>query len=305
MPRWIHSWVYTLTTIAIGPALIIPMLLGTTVWCQEPKKTVKEQKRYEYQIAREAHSLLDRWIAEGTASGLDGTTWDNRDDGHSRVNLDQLPGMKQFPYSKSEARTVGWGLQLQTRNATTVGNSSTAHKQINKGSQPRCAYSAANALRALRRQYGKNNLYIYPSHMDHIGGNTREGKSQTKKWGSGRGDMYPTNTPYVIITQGSSGTDQPFIRAVSWAIGAFSPEVRAKLENEKLLMPTIQHLLRSNQTHVKTRDDYLSGKAHPAVFDRADLDAIGMMNAAHEMRLNTIPPLVQISVNISLKVRYL
>ena len=275
--------------------MLVFLLNSSFAWCQQ-QKTVKEQKLYEYKIAREAHSLLERWVADGSASGLDGTVWDNRDDGHSRVKLEQLPGMTQFPYSKADARTVGWGLQLATRDSTTVGNSSTAHKQIDKGSQPRCAYSAANGLKSLRSQYKHNNVYIYPSHMDHIGGNTREGKSQTKKWGQGRGDMYPTNTPYVIITQGSSGTDQPFIRAVSWAIGSFSPEVRKKLENENLLMPTVQSLLRLNQFNIKSRGDYLSGKAHPAVFDRINLDAIGMMEAAHDMRIHTIPPLVQLTV---------
>ncbi|MEC8338053.1 MAG: hypothetical protein VXZ84_07925, partial [Planctomycetota bacterium] len=287
MTRWNHPLFLVFAFMSIRLAMSAFALSNSTAWCQEQKKTVKEQKLHEYKIARDAHALLERWIADGTASGLDGTIWDNRDDGHSRVQLDQLPGMTQFPYSKAEARTVGWGLQFATRNSTTVGNSSTAHKQIEKGSQPRCAYSAPNGLRALRNQYTHNNVYIYPSHMDHIAGNTRDGKSQTKKWGKGRGDMYPTNTPYVIITQGSSGTDQPFIRAVSWAIGSFAPDVRKKLENEKLLMPTVQSLLRRNQAAVDSRADYLSGKAHPAVFDRVNLDAIGMMEDAHDMRLNT------------------
>ena len=260
------------------------------------ERTVKEQKRYEYGIARDAHAQLERWVADGSAAGLDGTVWDNRDDGHSTVNLDQLPGMERHMYSKADARTRGWGLQLQTRDNVTVGNSSTAHKQIDKGSQPRCAYSLPSGLSALRKQYTSNNLYIYPSHMDHIAGNIRKEKKQTKKWGNGHGDMYPTNTPYLIITQGSSGTDQPFIRAVGWTIGSFPKAVRKKLEAQGLLMPTVQSLMRLHQKNVSSREDYLSGQAHPAVFDRRNLDALQMMQAAHEMRPESIPPLVQLQV---------
>ena len=257
---------------------------------------VKEQKRLEYQVAKEAHALLETWVSKGVSSGLSGTIWDNRDDGHSKINLEQLPGMKKHEYSQSEAKTRGWGLQLAARQATTVGNSSTAHKLIDKGSQPRCAYSATNGLAALRRQFKANNIYIYPSHMDHISGNQRLGRGQTKKQGKGRGDMYPTNTPYLIISQGSSGTDQPFIRAIAWTIGSFPLDVRKKLEADGLLMSTVQMILRRSQLNIHNADEYLSGLAHPAVFNRRNLDPLKMMRTAKQMRLNTIPPSVQLRV---------
>ena len=259
-------------------------------------RDVKAQKLLEYKTAQEAHALLESWISDGTASGLAGTLWDNRDDGHSKVNLKQMPGMTQFQYKPSEARTRGWGLQFQVRGSTTVGNSSTAHKQIEKGSQPRCAYSAANGLAALQRQFKANNIYIYPCHMDHIAGNQRLGRGQKKKWGAGRGDMYPTNTPYLVISQGSSGTDQPFIRAIAWTIGSFSKPVRSMLEKNGMLMATVQMIMRRCQIDIDSREDYLTGKAHPAVFDRQRLNAIKMMRMAHDMQIDSIPPLVQLDV---------
>ena len=256
----------------------------------------QRQKEKEYKVARQAHALLEKWMSEGTASGLSGTVWDNRDDGHSKINLDQMPGMVQFQYKPSEAKTKGWGLQTRVMDKTTVGNSSTAHKQIDKGSQPRCAYSSPSGLSALRKQYRANNIYIYPSHMDHIAGNQREGKSQTKKRGAGRGDMYPTNTPFIIVSQGSSGTDKPFIRAVSWTIGSFRRDVRLFLEEHGLLMPTVQMLLRRNQNNIDADKEYLTGRAHPPVFDRRNINVIKMMNAAHRMTLEDIPPLVQLKL---------
>jgi hypothetical protein len=256
----------------------------------------QKQKQKEYQVAKQAHALLEKWTSEGTASGLSGTVWDNRDDGHSKINLDQLPGMIKFQYSPSEVKSKGWGLQTGVMDETTVGNSSTAHKHIDKGSQPRCAYSSPIGLSVLRKQYRANNIYIYPSHMDHIAGNQREGKGQTKEWGSGRGDMYPTNTPFVIVSQGSSGTDKPFIRAISWTIGSFQRDVRMFLEEHGLLMPTVQMLLRGNQTNIGNSSEYLTGLAHPVVFDGKNIDVINMMDAAHRMTLKDIPPLVQLKV---------
>ena len=254
------------------------------------------QKEKEYKVARQAHALLEKWMSKGTASGLSGTVWDNRDDGHSKINLDQMPGMVQFKYKPSEAKTKGWGLQTRVMDKTTVGNSSTAHKQIDKGSQPRCAYSSPIGLSVLRKQYRANNIYIYPSHMDHIAGNQREGKSQTKKRGAGRGDMYPTNTPFIIVSQGSSGTDKPFIRAVAWTIGSFQRDVRLFLEEHGLLMPTVQMLLRRSQNNIDADKEYLTGRAHPVVFDRRNINVIKMMNAAHRMALKDIPPLVQLKL---------
>ncbi len=42
----------------------------------------------------------------------------------------------------------------------------------------------------------------------------------------GYGDLYPTNTPYLIISQGSSGSDQPFMRAIPFTLAASAPRSR-------------------------------------------------------------------------------
>jgi len=75
----------------------------------------------------------------------------------------------------------------------------------------------------------------YPEHRDHDVGLNGDG--------GGYGDVYPTNTPYLIASQGSSGSDQPFMRAIPFTLAAFRPEVKKKLVETGLLMPTIQMIL--------------------------------------------------------------
>ena len=92
------------------------------------------------------------------------------------------------------------------------------------------AYAHPFGLRFLYAQYTHNNLYIYPTHLDH-----KPGHNGTPN----HGDLYPTNTPFVLISQGSSGSDQPFMKAVPMAMAAFRPEVKKKLVQCGLLMPAI------------------------------------------------------------------
>jgi len=243
--------------------------------------------------------MLQGLVNQGKAAGLEGVYWDNRDNGHSTVKLKSFPKLKKVHYDPSEVKTRGWGLQGRVLENTTVGNSSTAHSDIRQGSQTRKAYTSQRMHDVLHRQYRGNNLYIYPEHRDHDPGNKR---MLGKKYDGGEnkltgyGDLMPTNTPYLITSQGSSGTDKPFISTVIRTIGAFRPEVRARLEQDGLLMPTVQMLLRSTNRQVKSWDDYFSGKAHPAVFDGKQLNPVAMVRAAQEMTLETIPPLVQLKV---------
>ena len=50
-------------------------------------------------------------------------------------------------------------------------------------------------------------------------------------------------------------------------LAAFRPEVKKKLTETGLLMPTIQMLWRSTNKQLKDPKEYLTGKAHPAVFE--------------------------------------
>ncbi len=287
--------------VGIPICVCLLLVLGNSATGEPQKKKTKSQKAKEQQKKEltESRDMLQRLVNQGKASGLEDVYWDNRDNGHSTVNLKNFPKLKKVHYNPSEVKTRGWGLQGRVLENTTVGNSSTAHSDIRQGSQTRTAYTSPWMYDVLHRQYRGNNLYIYPEHRDHDPGNKRMlGKKYNggEKKRTGYGDLMPTNTPYLITSQGSSGTDKPFISTVIRTIAAFRPDVRARLEKDGLLMPTVQMLLRSTNRQVKNWDDYFSGKAHPAVFDGKQLNPVAMVRAAQAMTLETIPPLVQLKV---------
>ena len=137
------------------------------------------------------------------------------------------------------------------------GNSSTASGVMPGGSNTRRYYTRSQGLDLLHRQYRANNLYVYPERRDHDPGHNSS---------PGYGDLFPTNTPYLITSQGSSGSDQPFLRALPLVLASFRPEVKQRLVRNGLLMPTIQMILRANYPKSIYKNDYLNAASHPSVF---------------------------------------
>jgi hypothetical protein len=235
----------------------------------------------------EVGDLLRRWWRDEAAAGNVGDWYDNRDGGHSDLDLAPYPQVQRFVYSAEDVRLRRhWALQVQTRPEVTFGNSSTSAPVEQGGSNPRTVYTARGGLALLYRQYLHNNVYVYPEHRDHDPGHN----------GDGFGDLYPTNTPYLIISQGSSGSDQPFMRAIPSTLAAFQPEVKRRLVQTGLLMPTLQMILRRTSKRLRDRGEYLTGKAHPSVFEGEWVDPLAMVRLAHAINLEEIPPLVQLKV---------
>ena len=237
----------------------------------------------------EVGKLLKKWWEEGTAAGNVGDWYDNRDGDHSPLDLHPWPQLRKVAYTPEDVKGYRhWALMTRVRDAVTFGNSSTSAPPEMGGSNPRTAYVFQQALAILEKQYLGNNLYIYPEHRDHDPGHNGVG--------DGYGDLYPTNTPYLIISQGSSGSDQPFMRAVPFTLAALRPEVKKKLTETGLLMPAVQMIFRSSNKHLKAEKEYLTGKAHPSVFEGANVDALKMVKLAHAITADTIPPLVRLKV---------
>lgn len=229
--------------------------------------------------------LLWQWQQEGTAAGLHGFLYDNHDRDHSNLAYGDFPQLARVEFSDAaRQRNVDYGPQFfMLFNAPTLGNSSTA----NTGgpfwsSQTRMALRNLRTATALALQYTNNHIYFYPEHQDHDADN--------------HGDVFHANSPYVITSQGSSGSDRPFMHAVASTLAAFTPETQRKLIEFKLLAPTVQMLLRSSLKRVQNPDDYLTGRAHPSVFDSADLDVERMVRAAHDMKADEVPPLIKFRV---------
>jgi dienelactone hydrolase len=229
--------------------------------------------------------LLRTWQAEKTAAGLAGFLYDNHDRDHSNMDFGSFPQLTRIEYADPvRKRPFDHGLQhLFLHSAPTIGNSSTANVGGPYwGSQTRMALRQPRTANVLALQYSNNHIYFYPEHRDHDA--------------DGHGDVFHANTPYVITSQGSSGSDRPFMDAVACALAAFRPETQRALTARKLLAPTVQMLLRSTQKTVRTPDDYVTGRAHPSVFDAQTLDVERMVRAAHEMKPGEVPGLIKLRV---------
>ena len=240
--------------------------------------------------------LLRQWRKEGTAAGLRGVLYDNHDEDHSNMHYQWFPELTRIEYSAAakQARTALHGLGelhrglqlLFVHGVPVIGNASVAQTQGPYWrSMSRLGMANATMATLLADQYANNMLYFYPEHRDH--------DPETDK---GHGDVYPANIPYLITSQGSSGSDRAFMDAVAATIAAFRPEAQRFLVEKRLLMPTVQMIFRASRKPVAGRDDYLAGIAHPPVFDGGTLDVVRMVRMAHDLEPGDVPPLVQLAV---------
>jgi len=234
--------------------------------------------------------LLEQWYQAGTAAGNTGDFYDNRDGGHSKLKTSLFPQLDKIEYTAAQKnRKLHFGVQLRMMfNRITLGNSSTAAPAATGGSNTRRCLSSARAMGVLYLQYRRSHLYVYPEHRDYDAGHNGRG--------GGYGDLFPANTPYVITSQGSSGSDRAFMEAVAYTLAAFRPEVKRSLTRAGLLMPTVQMIFRMCNKGVQDDKAYLTGKAHPPVFSGGNIDVLPMVEMAHNMTANAVPAMVQLTV---------
>lgn len=247
-----------LTAPGIGaPAVLRPLpVLG-------PKDTSRE--------AQQLRGLVRR----GVSGGLAGVIYENRDRGHSNLPPDLFPQITRLRYGPDlVAQGMDYGLAgAMILPGITIGNSSTvATGHIIARSLPRFAMTDPAAPDRMAAIAAANMIYVYPEHRDH---------DDT--------DLYPANWPYMFISQGSSYSDQPILRAVAMILAALPAETRALAEAEGLVAPTVQMIFRRGRV---AEDAYLTGAAHPTVFDGADLDVGRMITLAADLAPGDLPPAV-------------
>jgi hypothetical protein len=240
---------------------------------------IKRLSAYASAYHGPAAERLGRWFAEDTASGNFGDLYVNRDDGHSPLTVTNYPGLTPVVYS-ADARQHRAHLSLPNTlfEQPVLGNSSMS---MVSGpfwrSLPRAVVTDPFQPIAAFRYYLSNQCWFYPEHKD---------------FDPDTGDLFPANTPYYVISQGSSYSDQPFIQAFAAAMAAFQPATKRSLVTRKLLAPTVQMIFRATQKTVKKPEDYLTAAAHPVVFDAANVDVGAMVEMAHAMKPEDVPPLV-------------
>jgi hypothetical protein len=94
------------------------------------------------------------------------------------------------------------------------------------------------------------------------------------------------------MSVGSSGSDRYYVRAALAASAAMRTDVKKVVRERNLFGPFMQYLFRRTRKGVESEADYLSEKAHPTAFDRASLDAIKVVQLAHSITVDSIPPVV-------------
>ena len=226
--------------------------------------------------------LLRRLDARGVASGFAGVLYENRDRAHSVLEPDLLPRLGRLDYADAlVARGIDYGLGGEILfPAIVIGNSSTA---VTKGpaprSQPRLAMTRPLWPERAYRTHAANHLYVYPEHRDHDSA-----------------DLFPAMWPYTVISQGSSGSDRRFLRALLMTVAAFPKDTRDVLVRNGLVAPTLQMILRRSQPGIRGRAAYMTGAAHPTAFNGRKVPAERMVALAAAIAPSDVPPLVRLRV---------
>ncbi|GAA0296724.1 hypothetical protein [Rhodovulum strictum] len=226
--------------------------------------------------------LLRHLAGRGGINGFAGLLYDNRDRGHAPLRPDLFPRLTRLVYAPDLVEAgLDYGLAGQIHlPAVVLGNSSTA---VTAGPAPRSlvrlAMTRPMGPHLAAELYQRNAVYIYPEHRDHDAA-----------------DLFPANWPYTITSQGSSGSDRRFLIAVAMTLAAFPADTMAALRDRGLVAPTVQMILRRNLAPVATREDYLSGRTHPAAFEPGQIRIGRMVAQAAALPADEIPPMVRLRV---------
>lgn len=252
---------------------------------QSPSTPQMPPKHTQASSPSPAQRLVNQWIHEGTAAGFHGLLYDNRDRDHSTLHPAEFPNLNFVEYAPhARAANADYGLRpFQRFNLPAIGNASTAYVDpVFARSNPRMLLSNDLHTALTIQHWYHNQMYCYPEHRDY--------DPET-------GDTFPVNAPFWIVSQGSSGSDQPFMKAALLTLAALRPDVRAELQQTGRLMEITQWILRRSLKFIDPAGmQYLTGRAHPVVFQEADLDTERMVQLAHSLTLQQVPAIPRLSV---------
>ncbi len=204
-------------------------------------------------------------------AGNTGDWYHNSDRYHSKLNLPEWPQVDLM-------RTRAYTPQFKPYpGRVIIGNSSTALTQKKAWrSNQRTALLSKGHMKTLYKQYRNNNLYWYPEHKDHDDV-----------------DYYHGKCPYLLSSQGSSGSEMAYVKTFFYTVAAFKPQVKEILIENGLLMPTLQYIFR--RSFVDKEALYLTGAAHPSAYPYRDI-TLKMMTLANSINPSEIPPLIHLTV---------
>ena len=225
------------------------------------------------------------WLSEGTASGNGGDLYVNRDGYHSALKTSDFPHLTSVRFAKEgEAARV----HLDHPNTLFPGHAvfGNVSRAIISGpfwrSNGRAALTEPGLAARMELLYRNNQFWIFVGNKDY-------GVPEI-------GDTFPAVPPFQFLTQGASWSDQPFLRTAVSASAAFPRPTKEAILRRRLMAPTLQWLFRRTRRGVTSEADYLSAKAHPTVFNVKELDPVALLEKAHALHPEEIPPTVALAL---------
>ncbi len=221
------------------------------------------------------------WLADGSAAGNTGDIYLNRDRNHSAISLGDFPHLTGLAFTKdSQVENADICHANTLFPGAVFANCSRAYT---KGpywrSLGRHTFTEAGLVQRMDQAYYNNQVWFFPACNDF-------GKPDI-------GDVFPANAPFQFLSVGASWSDKPFLQAALAASASFPKVTKEAILRRHLMGPTIQWLLRRAQKGISNEEDYLtSPKAHPTAFKSDDLDRIRLVQKAHILQPEQVPPAV-------------
>ena len=111
--------------------------------------------------------------------------------------------------------------------------------------------------------------------------------------------LMPANLAFQFAFVGDSDVTNRVQKVLREVADAINPTVRVQLEKYGLLNSTLQWIVRVCRPGITNYTEYLSAKAHPAVFKESDLDVRKLKEAASQITSQNIPLPVMIRIERS------
>jgi hypothetical protein len=200
--------------------------------------------------------------------------YENRDGNHASPDFQFENTIQQ-----SESGTA-WGINVNTayQNGIVISNSSTGRDPDEAaGSNTRFPDQTKTWWYSIREMWQVGLLQFFPEHKDYD-----------------KTDWFKINQPYIVTTQGSSGTELNELQRCRRIVESLRPEVRQWLITNRRVGDVVSYLMRANQY-----SGYLDPLCHRVVVDSpVDFRNIPQvdLDLAASITLDTMPPLLKIRV---------
>ena len=236
---------------------------------------------------RRADILAELW-RHGRAAGNRGDLYDNRDRGHSparpRRASRSSPSSPMPPPPAPPTSTTGSTTSLALRPPD-------LRQLLDRDHRRRALAQPA----ALRDDPGRRHRPA-PALAERRERTSSTSIPRTRTTTPKNGDLFPANTPYLLVSPRLLGLGQALPRGAGADLAAFRPDTKARLVPRACWSrPCRWSSAARCRTSPRARTTS-SGAAHPAAFEGFEINPARMVSLANSIKADAIPPRVRIQV---------